>query len=369
MNLAHIEQILALHFHPQQGSPYWLERQQQLGFDVRNTIRSHHDFHRIGIMEVTALRTRPITDFIPQPLHRDLSTHLLSETGGTTGPPCRRVFSPGEFHDAFITPWLKAVAAHNFPHGGRWLFVGPGGPHIIDRSARAMARAVGSLEPFTVDCDVRWIKRQAKGSMGLKLYLDHVLTQAANILSHQEIDTLFTTPPLLVALARIMTTGQKERIRGIHTGGMNLEPQTASDLQHHFPKAVILPGYGNSLFGVTFPTIRDGFVSQEQTTRMEATTRDGQHGGEDVFQAQDPALWLQLAPIPEDEHAAQDLRTCVAPNERGRVILHRLDASFLILNLPERDTAVAVTCPDGELGLSRITPLEFATPLERQGVY
>jgi hypothetical protein len=375
MDLSHIKKILALHFHPESGSPYWLERQQQLGFKVTEVIRSHHDFHRLGVMEVEALRTRPITDFIPQTLHRKLSSHLLSETGGTTGDPCRRVFSPAEFHDAFIGPWLKAVAAHNFPHGGRWLFVGPGGPHIIDRSARAMARSLGSLEPFTVDCDVRWIKRQAKGSMGLKLYMDHVLAQAANIISHQEIDTLFTTPPLLVELAEIMNPSQKELIRGIHTGGMNLDPQTARGLQDHFANAVILPGYGNSLFGVTFPTTRDGLVSrvpgmaQERPTQMENNNKNCPHKEEDVFQVGDPALWLQLAPIPDDENSGQDLTTCISPGERGRIILHRLDASFLILNLPERDTALAVACPDGELGLSRIAPLQFATPLDRQGVY
>ena len=357
MDLSHIKKILALHFHPEQGSRYWLERQQKLDFDVREAIRSHQDFHRLGVMDIEALRTRPITDFIPRAMHRNLSSHLLSETGGTTGDPCRRVFSSEEFHDAFIGPWLKAVAEHNFPHGGRWLFVGPGGPHIIDRSARAMARSLGSLEPFTVDCDVRWIKRQAKGSMGLKLYMDHVLAQATNIISHQEIDTLFTTPPLLVELARIMNPAQKERICGIHTGGMNLDLQTARELQDHFANAVILPGYGNSLFGVTFPT------------QMENKNEDGLRKEEDIFQVQDPALWLQLAPIPNNEHSGQDLTTCVNPGERGRVILHRLDASFLILNLPERDTALAVACPDGELGLSRIAPLQFATPLDRQGVY
>jgi len=383
MDPHHIKKILALHFHPETGTPFWLERQRLLGLDVRETISSREDFHLLGVMDIAALRTRTITDFIPRALHRDLASHLLSETGGTTGDPCRRVFSPEEFHDAFITPWLKAVTAHNFPHGGRWLFVGPGGPHIIDRSARAMARSLGSLEPFTVDCDVRWIKRQAKGSMGLKLYMDHVLSQAANILSHQKIDTLFTTPPLLVELARIMSAPQRERIRGIHTGGMNLDPQTARELRGHFANAVILPGYGNSLFGVTFPIIKEGGGINENRAeaRPAVTPQSGcrsdlnptnalqQQGGEDVFQAQDPALWLQLAPIPEDEHAAQDLRACVAPNERGRVILHRLDPSFLILNLPERDTAIAVACPDGTLGLSGIAPLEFATPLERQGVY
>jgi thienamycin biosynthesis protein ThnN len=367
MDPLHIKNILALHFHPEQGSPFWLERQQQLNFNVRDEIRSRQDFHRLGPMDIGALRTRPVTDFIPRVLHRDLSAFLLSETGGTTGDPCRRVFSPQEFHDAFIAPWLQAVAEHNFPRGGRWLFVGPGGPHIIDRSARYMARSLGSLEPFTVDCDVRWIKRQAKGSMGLKLYLDHVLAQAANIVSHQAVSTLFTTPPLLVALAEVMHPGQKEQILGIHTGGMNLEPQTALELQGHFPNAVILPGYGNSLFGVTFPQVGGGEGSAAEAGIGMPSTPEMIK--DDVFQVQDSALWLQLAPIPENEQAPQDLITCVAPGQRGRVILHRLDPSFLILNLAERDTAVAVACADGKMGLACIAPLQFATPLDRQGVY
>jgi hypothetical protein len=195
--------------------------------------------------------------------------------------------------------------------------------------------------------------------MGLKLYLDHVLAQAANIISHQAISTLFTTPPLLVALAGVMSSSQKEQILGIHTGGMNLEPQTALELQEHFPHAVILPGYGNSLFGVTFPRIKEGRGNEGKTARIT----------DEVFEVQDPALWLQLAPIPENEQAAQDLVSCVAPGQRGRVILHRLDPSFLILNLAERDTALAVAAPNGEMGLARIAPLQFATPLDRQGVY
>lgn len=364
MNAQYIATVLALHFDPEWGSPYWLERQHQLGFDVCREIGCREDFHRLGPMDVHALRTRPVTDFVPRSLHRDLSTFLLSETGGTTGDPCRRVFSPQEFDNAFIGPWLKAVAEHNFPHEGRWLFVGPGGPHIIDRSARFMARSLGSLEPFTVDCDVRWIKRQVKGSLGFKLYMEHVLAQAMNIINHQQIDTLFTTPPLLVALAGQMSVEQRERIRGIHTGGMHLDAQTAGELRTQFPQAVILPGYGNSLFGVTFPVCREG----EQPPGAPLRPPSGlEH--EDVFHVGDPALWLQLAPIPESDQAPQDLIHCVPPGQRGRVIVHRLDPSFLIVNLAERDTAIAVVCPDDEIGLACVEALAFATPKDRQGIY
>jgi hypothetical protein len=361
MNPHHIRTVFALHFDPHQGSPYWLERQRQLGFDVRQEIDSREEFHRLGPMDVNALRTRPITDFIPRSLHRDLPTYLLSETGGTTGDPCRRVFSPQEFDNAFIGPWLKAVTEHGFPRHGRWLFVGPGGPHIIDRSARFMARSLESLEPFTVDCDVRWIKRQAKDSMGFRLYMDHVLAQAMNIIGHQQIDTLFTTPPLLVALADLMHREQRQCIRGIHTGGMHLDPLTASKLRDQFPQAVILPGYGNSLFGVTFPVAWD--IGHEHHAPPLGLAK------EDVFYVGDPALWLQLAPIPENEQTPQDLCASVDPGQRGRVIVHRLDPSFLLLNLAERDTAIAVPCPNGSIGLACIEPLAFATPRDRQGVY
>ncbi len=358
MNTQHIATVLALHFDPVGGSPFWLERQQQLGFDVRREIRRREDFHRLGPMDVDALRTRPVTDFVPRSLHKQLAKCLLSETGGTTGDPCRRVFSPQEFDSAFIGPWLKAVNDHHFPRQGRWLFVGPGGPHIIDRSARYMARALDSLEPFTVDCDVRWIKRQVKGSIGFKLYMDHVLAQAMNIIDHQQIDTLFTTPPLLVALAGLMNAGQRERIRGIHTGGMHLDSQTAGELRTQFPQAVILPGYGNSLFGVTFPVRWEPALAPPPGLEQE-----------DVFHVGDPALWLQLAPIPASEQTPQDLLSCVQPGQRGRVIVHRLDPSFLIVNLAERDTAIAVVCPAGEIGLACIEALAFATPKDRQGVY
>ncbi|PLX47978.1 MAG: hypothetical protein C0613_12560 [Desulfobulbaceae bacterium] len=351
MNSSLIREILAIHFEPENGTPYWLERQESLGFDIVNEIDNCHDLYRLGPMDINALRTRPLVDFIPRRFQSMLPELLLSETGGTTGDPCRRVFSPQEFEHAFVRPWQAAVERFSFPCNGTWLFVGPGGPHIIDRSARAMARAVGSLEPFTVDCDVRWIKRQAPGSLGLNLYLDHVLGQAMNIINHQQIDSLFTTPPLLSALAERMSESQRRAIRGIHTGGLALTAEKRPALLAFFPNAVILPGFGNSLFGVTFPAIP--IASDE----------------EDVFMVGDDSLWLQLAPLPVTSEDEQELGRQVEPGQRGRIIVHRFDSTFLIVNLPERDTAIATPLAQGGTGLAGIAPLQFATPEDRQGVY
>lgn len=343
-----LQHILEIHFNPADGTPYWLELQQRLGIDARREITAKEDLALLGLMDFEALRTRPLLDFVPRRFHGQLSRMILSETGGTTGQPCRRIFSEEDFANGFVRPWLKAVEQHNFPRGGTWLFAGPSGPHIIDRSARAMARALGSLEPFTLDCDVRWVKRQGKGSLGYTLYLDHVVVQAINIIQTQKIDTLFTTPPLLLLLASKMTSEQRLAIRGIHTGGLALDADAWQQVAHLYPKAVVLPGYGNSLFGVCFP------VTPAQP---------------EVFAPGDgERLILELVPpVP----AAPEPRvpvSRVAAGERGRVFCHVLDQAFLLVNMLERDTAIAKPLPNGRLGLSDIQPIALPS-LKQEGVY
>ena len=343
-----IQKVLAIHFDPEHGTPYWLEQQEKLHLDVCRKIRTCDDLHLLGVMDIHQVRTRPITDFIPASLIHRLPEMVLSETGGTTGPPCRRVFTPEEFDQAFVVPWLRAVKLRRFPMRGRWLFVGPGGPHVIAQAARKMARATGSLEPFSVDCDVRWIRRQEKKSMGFTLYLDHVLSQAMNIIACQQINVLFTTPVLLKALARQMNRQQRQRIHGIHTGGMAQDSSLTMELRAAFPKAVILPGYGNSLFGVTF--------------ELEEPAADK----ESVFSVDDPALWLQLTTIKED--GSVDLDTCLGPDVKGRVILHRFDPSFLLINFVERDCACYVAGSGGRK-LYNVQSLERPTHKQSTTVY
>ncbi len=343
-----IQTILAIHFDPEKGTPYWLEQEQKRSLDARKQIRTCADFHLLGPMRLDQLRSRPITDFIPAALLPELPKMILSETGGTTGTPCRRVFTPKEFNHAFIRPWLYAVAKRNFPVKGRWLFVGPGGPHIIGQAARHMARAVESLEPFSVDCDVRWFRRQHQPSLGFTLYLEHVLDQAMNIIASQNIDVLFTTPILLSALAEQMNSRQRLQIRGIHTGGMVQTKEMTASLHHHFPNAVILPGYGNSLFGVTF--------EQEEPAPDQNS----------VFTMDDPALWLQLVPTASDDDI--DLQTVQQAGETGRVVLHRLDPSFLLINLMERDCGNYVTAGDFRT-ITNVRPLKLPEQNQSSGVY
>jgi hypothetical protein len=350
-----IAEIIAIHFDPHAGSPYWLEQEKRLGLDAKKEITCCESFHLFGPMDTEALRTRPLLDFIPGRFHDELPSMILAETGGTTGAPIRRVYRPAEFSAAFVDSWKRAAALRGFPHGGNWLFAGPSGPHVIGQSARAMARSLGSCEPFSVDCDVRWIKRQVAGSLGFTLYLDHVLDQAMNVIRTQQIEVLFITPPLLLALAGRMSDAQRKRIRGIHLGGMALTVADSENIRHQlFPQAVVLPGYGNSLLGVLF----------EHATPLPNEPP--------TYVVDDPALWFQLTPWqPRTPEEPPDLGVTLKPGQRGRVVAHRLDPSFLLLNMVERDTACYVL-PEGKKECCAVTAVEPIRPLvstKSEGVY
>ena len=351
-----IAEILATHFDPHAGTPYWLERERQLGLEARREITCCEAFHLFGPMDTEALRTRPLLDFIPRRFHGELATMILAETGGTTGPPIRRVYRPEEFGAAFVDSWKRAADLRGFPRGGSWLFVGPSGPHVIGQSARAMARSLGSCEPFSVDCDVRWIKRQGAGSLGFTLYFDHVLDQAMNVIRTQKIEVLLITPPLLLALAARMSEEELNRIRGIHLAGMALTVADSETIRHRlFPQAVVLPGYGNSLVGVLFEHTPPG------------------PGQPPTYVVDDPALWFQLVPWqPQAPEQNPDLAAAtLKPGQRGRVVAHRLDPSFLLLNLVERDTACYAEPTDkgDSRAVTAVEPIRPMISSKSEGVY
>jgi hypothetical protein len=212
----------------------------------------------------------------------------------------------------------------DFPRDAAWLFVGPGGPHIIGQAAAACAAAMNNHQPFTIDFDPRWFRKLPAGSMGRDRYVRHLFDQAADVLSSEHIEVLFTTPVMLRGLAEIMTDSQRMRIRGVHYGGMRVESDLLRAAQQDwFPGAVHLAGYGNSLFGVC----------------MEA-------GG-------DPSRALRYFP--------HGLRHQVRIAANGRVWMHRLDPTVLIANLAERDAGRPAT-PQTEL-----VSLGFGVGVENPG--
>jgi hypothetical protein len=337
-----LARVLDAHFDPRWGSPFWLGRRAELGFDPRREIAGPADLPRLGAVDLGLLASRPVEHFVPRRFHERLSEFVVSETGGTTGPPRRTVFRRDEFAEAFVHPFAEAAARLGFPRGRHWLFLGPSGPHVIGKAARACAAALGSLDPFCVDLDPRWLRALAPGSLARRRYLEHVLAQADAVLASQEVGVLFATPPLLAALAERLDAKRREAIEGIHWGGVAAEPGFWPTLRPAFPNARVMGGYGNSLAGVC-PQLGEG------------------PGGEPDYHPHGARLLLDVAEPTADG--------------RGRVRFHRLDESALLVNVVERDVAIALPPPAAErasgfgAGLRDPRPPADAPTAEREAVY
>ncbi|MBM4085160.1 MAG: hypothetical protein FJ272_10260 [Planctomycetes bacterium] len=314
--------VLAVHFDPQGGSPYWLEKAAALDGDPRETIRSLDDLSRLGPMDEAALASRPVEDFVPRSLWSRRTEFLVAETGGTLGRPKYAVHRADEFEAAFVQPFVVAANKMGFPRGENWLFVGPTGPHIIGKAARACAKAMDSADPFTVDFDPRWAKKMPDGSFARQRYLKHIVDQALRVVETQRIGVLFATPPTLESLAGQVSQEKRRRVRGIHFGGLPVSSELRARLADLFPNAVMLSGYGNTLFGM-MPEL-----AYDPKTGIDYFP----HGARPVVRV-----------VKTGDAGCGQRGLCPVPyGERGQVLVHRLDETQFIANMLERDSAVRI---------------------------
>ena len=312
--IACLRHVVSIHFDPNRGTPYWLDRARELGIDPPNEIMSLADLPRLGPMDAEAMAERPIEDMIPRIALDRRSQLIVAETGGTLGRPKFAVHRADEFGNAFVDPFLVAAKRVGFPEGENWLFVGPTGPHIIGKAARRCAAASGSADAFAVDFDPRWAKKLPEESFARKRHLRHIEEQALRILATQHIGVLFSTPPVLSSLCAQMTEEQRSRVHGVHFGGMAVTPELRSQLAELLPTAVMLSGYGNTLFGM-MPELA---YSAER--------------GIDYY-----PLGVRLV-----VQVVQELGKLAPYDERGQIVAHRLDETQLIANMVERDTAIRI---------------------------
>ena len=319
----HLNRVLERHFNSRGGTPYWMDKARELGLQPLRDIRCREDLLLFGPMDGAALAQRPIEDFVPRSLWLRSSEErwVFGETGGTLGSPKTTIYRINEFKEAFVEPFVRAARAKRFPRDILWLYIGPSGPHIIGKAARACAWALGSPDPLTVDFDPRWVKKFDPESMSYRRYSDHIVEHSLRILHQQNVGVLFSTPVVLLRLAEHMRPVARSAIRGIHLGGMSLSASAHRTLAHEFPNAVFLSGYGNTLCGMC-PEI------------------DADPGDPLSYYPWGERLSFRL--IVQDPASTEEERLLTpAPKaEPGQVVFSRLDESFLILNMIERDEAV-----------------------------
>jgi hypothetical protein len=250
---AQVRDVVAWHFDPETGCPFWIDYAKRLGWDPRREITGFADLKRFDPFEDEWLRGGPVQRWVPKGLAG--KPVFVFETGGTTGTPKTRVAC-----DDFRTDYelfSTTLPDEFFPKGSNWLMLGPSGPRRLRLSVEHLAQYRGGI-CFCVDLDPRWVVKLIKKGWGehLQAYKDHVVDQAITILqANHEIRCMFTTPKLLEALAvkleQMGTTIRQAGITGIFSGGTEFTPQWNRFAHEELlDGAYMTPTYGNTLMGL-----------------------------------------------------------------------------------------------------------------------
>jgi phenylacetate-coenzyme A ligase PaaK-like adenylate-forming protein len=250
---AWVREVVAWHFSPETGSPFWLDFANTAGWDPRRDISGFADLTRFGHFQDEWLRGGPVQRWIPKALiGRPV---FVFETGGTTGIPKSRVGIEDFRIDYEI--FSNTLPDEHFPRGSNWLMLGPSGPRRLRLSVEHLAQHRGGI-CFCVDLDPRWVIKLIQKGWGdhLQAYKDHVIDQAVTILkAGHDVQCMFATPKLLEALALRLesmgTTIRKAGIRGIFSGGTEFTPQWNRFAHEELlDGAYMTPTYGNTLMGL-----------------------------------------------------------------------------------------------------------------------
>jgi phenylacetate-coenzyme A ligase PaaK-like adenylate-forming protein len=313
---AWVREVVAWHFNPATGCPFWLEQARTLGWDPRTEIQDFSDLARFGLFDDECLRGGPVQRWIPKGLSGE--PVYVFETGGTTGIPKTRVAC----HD-FRTDYelfSQTLPDEYFPKGANWLMLGPSGPRRLRLAIEHLAQYRGGI-CFCVDLDPRWVVKLIKKGWTehLQAYKDHCIDQAVTILeAGHDIRCMFTTPKLLEALAlrleSMNTSIRKVGITGIFSGGTEFTPQWNRFAHEELlDGAYMTPTYGNTLMGLA------------------ASPPSGPHDNYKItYYAPQPRAVIEVVDF-------DDPTRVVAFGESGRAKLTTLTREFFLPGFLERD--------------------------------
>jgi phenylacetate-coenzyme A ligase PaaK-like adenylate-forming protein len=245
----HVREIVAWHFSPETGCPFWLEWAAKAGWDPRLEVRCFADLlARFPHFQDEWLRDLQPEVWIPAAFRG--RPYNVFETGGTTGMPKQRI--GWNDYKVDYEEFSGKVRDEHFPRGAAWLMVGPTGPRRLRLAIEHLANFRGSPCYF-VDLDPRWVKKviAARQFDQARAYMDHVVEQGAMLLKHRRIAGLFTTPKLLEALAEKLNL-YEAGVRGVFCGGTTMAPQYVRYIVEEVLEGKIgfYPTYGNTLMGL-----------------------------------------------------------------------------------------------------------------------
>jgi len=331
---AYLRAAVAWHFSEDTGSPFWLRIAATLNFDPLTDINTFADL-RLFPNLVNELRSAPVEDLIPRGYGSSPPLPQIFESGGTTGAPKRTVQMP-DWIEQVVRWQTEDFTAGGFLPGRGFLCLMPSGPHGVGYFSRLVSARLGSIF-HSIDLDPRWVKRIAarNAASDVLAYVEHVIEQARHVLRTQNVANLHTTPPLLEALARDDHTVHlvNEKIRYVLLSGAHVDADTLDLFREIFPDTAITMVFGSTMI-----------LSQ-------AITRTGGDCGSFVFDPRTPYVVFWVLDPDTGDH--------VPYGQRGQVVMNHLSKGMFIPNNLERDSAVRLPGPPGQIGdsLSEVQPV------------
>jgi len=311
----HLRSIIAWHFSPETGCPFWLDWAKQAGWDPRTEVRTFADINKFPHFQDEWLRDEQNERFVPAGFG-DRPFNIF-ETGGTTGVPKQRI--GWDDYKVDYEEFGDNLDDRYFPRGGKWLMMGPTGPRRLRLAIEHLANYRGGSCYF-VDLDPRWVKKliARKQFDEVERYMKHVIDQGVEMIRHRGVSCLFTTPRLLEALAeRISIPGLG--VKGVFCGGTSMTPQMVRFLMEEVleGKSQFVPTYGNTLMGLA--------------CSLPETLRDSSYSV--TYWSPQPRAVLRVVD-------SKDTAKVVDYGQYGRVELTTMTKEFFMPRFLERDEAI-----------------------------
>jgi phenylacetate-coenzyme A ligase PaaK-like adenylate-forming protein len=346
---AYLRAAMGWHFGESTGSPFWLRTAKTLDFDPLTDVNTLTDL-RLFPNLVNELRDVPVEDLIPRGYGSQGSRPPLPqifESGGTTGAPKRTVQMPDWI--AQVVQWqTEDFATGGFVPGRGFLCLMPSGPHGVGYFSRLVSERLGAVF-HAIDIDPRWVKKVAARNAATEVaaYVDHVVEQAVFVLQTQNVANLHTTPPLLEAIARNdrVVDLVNDKIRYLLLSGAHVDADTLDLLREIFPNTTITMAFGSTMV-----------LSQAVTRTVD--------GGSFVFDPRTPYVVFWVV----DPDTGQQ----VPYGQRGQVVMNHISKGMFIPNNLERDLAIRMPGPAGQLSdsVSEVRPVTtFEGEAVIEGVY
>ncbi len=343
---AFLRAAIAWHFGEETGSTFWLQKAHTLNFNPLTDVNTFTDLKLFPNL-LRELRTVPIADLIPRGYGKPAPVPQIFESGGTTGAPKRTVQLP-DWIDQIVEWQTEDFAGGGFLPGRDFLCMMPSGPHGVGFFSRLVSQRLGSVF-HAIDLDPRWVKKIAarNATSEVTAYVDHLVEQAVHVLQTQQVANLHTTPPLLEAMARndVVVELMNDKLAFILLSGAHVDLDTLDLFRAVFPRTTITMAFGSTMI-----------LSQAITRRDDDDSF--------VFDPRSPyATFWVVDPETGDG---------VPYGERGQVVMNHISKGMFLPNNLERDSAIRVPGPTGQIGdsVSEVSPVAaFEGEPVIEGVY